>query len=185
MNRRLPEVVGRLRARCERSRLDDELREEIDQHIELRRQQLIESGVPAAEALASARRQFGNVTLVRENSRTMWSFPAVESILQDLRYGARMMRRSPAVSLVAILSLGLGIGGAAAVFGLADVLLVRQLPVRAPEQLAVFRWSSGPISVFESLNGNARARRARFLGLQHLVLASRIRGHAERAGGSR
>ena len=86
----------------------------------------------------------------------MWSFPAVDTIVQDLRYGARMMRRSPAVSLVAILSLGLGIGGAAAVYGLADVLLVRQLPVRAPEQLAVFRWSSGPVSVFESLNGNAQ-----------------------------
>ena len=103
-----------------------------------------------------ARRQFGNMTRVREDTRAMWSFPALDTIVQDLRYGARMMRRSPAVSLVAILSLGLGIGGAAAVFGLADVLLVRQLPVRAPEQLAVFRWSSGPVSVFESLNGNAQ-----------------------------
>jgi hypothetical protein len=116
----LSEQLRRVRALVRRRRLDDELREEVDAHIELRRQQLIESGVPAAEALASARRQFGNVTLVRENSRIMWSFPAMESILQDLRYGARMMRRSPAVSLVAVLSLGLGIGGTAAVFGLAD-----------------------------------------------------------------
>ena len=86
----------------------------------------------------------------------MWSFPTLDTVLQDLRYGARMMRRSPAVALIAIVSLGLGIGGAAAVFGLADVLLVRQLPVKAPEQLAVFRWSSGPVNVFESLNGNAQ-----------------------------
>ena len=85
----------------------------------------------------------------------MWSFPTVDTVLQDLRYGARMMRRSPAVALIAIVSLGLGIGGAAAVFGLADVLLLQKLPVKAPEQLAVFRWSSGPVSVFESLNGNA------------------------------
>ena len=76
--------------------------------------------------------------------------------MHDLRYGLRMMRRSPAVALVAIISLGLGIGGAAAVFGLADALLLRELPVRAPEELALFRWTSGPASVFESLNGNSQ-----------------------------
>ncbi len=152
----LHRLLARIGAASRRNRLDAELREEIDQHIELRRQQLIESGVPPAEALATARRQFGNVTRVREDTRAMWSFPTLDTVLQDLRYGARMMRRSPAVALIAIVSLGLGIGGAAAVFGLADVLLVRQLPVRSPEQLAVFRWSSGPVNVFESLNGNAQ-----------------------------
>src|SRR5262245_5944779 len=80
----------------------------------------------------------------------------METILQDLRYGLRMMRRSPVVALVAIVSLGLGIGGAAAVFGLADALLFRALPVSSPGQLALFRWSSGPVSVFESLNGNTQ-----------------------------
>ena len=76
--------------------------------------------------------------------------------MHDLRYGLRMMRRSPAVALVAIISLGLGIGAAAAVFGLVDALLLRELPVRAPEELALFRWTSGPASVFESLNGNSQ-----------------------------
>src|SRR5262245_23945582 len=80
----------------------------------------------------------------------------METILQDLRYGLRMMRRSPAVALVAIVSLGLGIGGAAAVFGLAGALLFRGLAVRSPEELALFRWTSGPVSVFESLNGNTQ-----------------------------
>ena len=77
-------------------------------------------------------------------------------MMHDLRYGLRMMRRSPAVALVAIISLGLGIGAAAAVFGLVDALLLRELPVRAPEELALFRWTSGPASVFESLNGNSQ-----------------------------
>ena len=86
----------------------------------------------------------------------MWSFPSLDTVLQDLRYGVRMMRRSPAIALVAIVSLGLGIGGAAAVFGLADALLLRELPVKAPHQLAIFRWASGPVSVFESLTGNAQ-----------------------------
>ena len=128
----LRRLLARIGAASRRNRLDAELREEIDQHIELRRQQLIESGVPPADALATARRQFGNVTRVREDTRAMWSFPALDTVVQDLRYGARMMRRSPAVALVAIVSLGLGIGGAAAVFGLADVLLLQKLPVEPP-----------------------------------------------------
>ena len=178
------QLLARIGAASHRNRLDAELREEIDQHIELRRQQLIESGVPPADALAMARRQFGNVTRVREDTRAMWSFPALDTVLQDLRYGARMMRRSPAVSLIAIVSLGLGIGGAAAVFGLADVLLVRQLPVRAPEQLAVFRWSSGPVSVFESLNGNAQRDERDFSVSSTSFSRPGVRGDAERAVGS-
>jgi len=61
----------------------------------------------------------------------------MEAIARDLRYGIRLIRRSPAVALVAILSLGLGIGGAAAVFGLTDALLFRELPVTAPRELAI------------------------------------------------
>src|SRR5215203_4057318 len=77
-----------------RSRLDDELREEIDQHIELRRARLVDAGVDPRQALSTARRQFGSVTGVREDTRAMWSFPAVDTIVQDLRYGFRTMRRS-------------------------------------------------------------------------------------------
>ena len=149
-------MFGRLRSLVARNRLDDQLREEIDGHIEMRCRQLIEAGVEPREALALARKQFGNITRIREDSRAMWSLPALDTVIQDVRYGARMMRRSAAVSLIAVVSLGLGIGGAAAVFGLADALLLRELPVKAPQELALFRWSSGPVSVFESLNGNTR-----------------------------
>jgi predicted permease len=145
-----------------RNRLDDELREEIAQHIELRRAQLVDAGIEPRQAQVLATKQFGNVTRIREDTRAMWSFPALDTVLQDLRYGARMIRRSPAVALVAIVSLGLGIGGAAAVFGLADVLLLQELPVKAPKQLAVFRWTSGPVSVFESLNGNTQRDESTF-----------------------
>ena len=148
--------LRRIAALFRRDRLDDQLREEIAGHIELRRRQLIEAGVDPADAQSRARQQFGNATRIREDTREMWSLPALDTIVQDLRYGVRMMRRSPAVALVAIVSLGLGIGGAAAVFGLADALLLRELPVRSPEQLAIFRWTSGPVSVFESLNGNTQ-----------------------------
>ena len=76
----------------------------------------------------------------------MWSFPALGTIVQDLRYAVRTMRSAPAFTLVATLSLGVGMGGAAAVFGLADSLLLRELPVSSPRQLAIFRWSSGPVA---------------------------------------
>ena len=95
MRRRLFELIGRWLAMPRRSHLEDELREEIEQHIELRRAQRIDAGVDAREALDMARRQFGNVTRVREDTRAMWSFPAVDTIVQDLRYGFRTMRRSP------------------------------------------------------------------------------------------
>ena len=84
----------------------------------------------------------------------MWTFPATETIVQDLRYGLRTMRRAPAFAIVAVASLGIGIGGAAAVYGLADALLLRKLPVKSPDELVMFRWFSGPVSVFESLRGN-------------------------------
>ena len=92
----------------------------------------------------------------------MSAFGGLESLVQDVRYGARMLRRAPAFAAIATLSLGLGIGGAAAVFGLADSLLLRELPVRDPAQLAIFRWSSGPVSVFESLNGNTQQGEGNF-----------------------
>lgn len=153
--RRLLELSRHVRAGVRRGRLDDQLRDEIDAHIALRRERLITEGIPPHEALARARRQFGNVTLVREESRAMWSFPALDTIVRDLAYALRMMRSAPAFTLVATLSLGVGMGGAAAVFGLADSVLLRELPVSHPRQLAIFRWSSGPASVFESLNGSS------------------------------
>jgi predicted permease len=76
-----------------------------------------------------------------------------ESFLHDLKYGARVLRRSPAFSAVAVLSLALGIGATAAVFSLADAVLVRELPVRAPRELVTLTWVAGKRVPFESLNG--------------------------------
>jgi predicted permease len=146
-------ALRRLAARLRRDRLDDDLRDEIAQHIELRRQQLIEEGVDPREAAYEARRIFGNPTVIREETRDMWSFQWIESLLQDTRFGARLLRRSPIFTLTAIASLAIGIGAAAAVFSLADGILFRTLPVRDPQQLVLFRWISGPEIPFHSLNG--------------------------------
>jgi predicted permease len=97
----------------------------------------------------------GNVTRLREESRGIWGFPTLDSIAQDLRYGARQMRRAPMFTVVAILSLAVGIGASASVFSLADALLFRKLAVADPDSLVVFKWFSGPAMPFTSLNGNS------------------------------
>lgn len=146
-------LVRRLVARLRRDRLDDEMREEIAQHLDARRRQLIGEGMDPREAAFEARRMFGNAAVIREETRDMWSFQWFESLLQDVRFGARLLRRSPIFTATAIASLAIGIGAAAAVFSLADGILFRTLPVRAPQELVLFRWVSGPELPLESLNG--------------------------------
>jgi predicted permease len=150
---RLMAFLRRIRALSSRRRYDDELREEIAQHIELRRQQLIDDGLDPRDAMFEARRMFGNPTVIREETREMWTFRWIETLLQDTRFGARLLRRSPMFTLAALASLSIGIGSAAAVFSLADGLLFQTLAVHDPKQLVLFRWVSGPEMPFRSLNG--------------------------------
>ncbi len=138
-----------------RSRLDDELRDEVAFHIELRRQALIDAGMDPREASARAQRMFGNATVIREETREMWGFPSLDTLVQDVRYGARLLRRSPTVTIASIVSLAIGIGFSAGVFSLGDVILLQSLPVRAPDELLVFQWRSGPRYPFSSLSGTS------------------------------
>jgi predicted permease len=149
----LLQFFRRARALMSRSRHDDDLREEIAQHIEMRRQQLVGEGMDPREAAFEARRLFGHVTSIREETRDMWSFRWIETLAHDARFGARLLRRSPLFTLTAVSSLAIGIGSAAAVFSLADSLLFRALPVANPQELVLFRWASGPQIPFSSLNG--------------------------------
>ncbi len=149
-------ALRRALAYLSRPRHDDDLREEIEAHIEQRRLSLIEQGLDPREAAFEARRMFGNVTVIREETRDMRSFRPIDTLVQDVRYGLRLLRRSPVFTASAVASLALGIGSAAAVFSLADTLLLRELPVRAPEELVLVRWTSGPESVFASLTGTGR-----------------------------
>ena len=128
-------------ARLSRSRLDDELRAEIQDHLERRREQLVSEGMSPAEAEAAARRAFGNVVNVREQMHDGWGFPSLDSLLQDARYAVRLLVRSPAFTAVAVLSLSLGLGAAAAVFSVADAVLFRPLAVDDPGSLRDFRVS--------------------------------------------
>jgi predicted permease len=143
-----------VKAWLRRGRLDDELREEMAQHVAWKTQALIDEGVPAGEARRRAAIAVGNVTRLREESRGIWGFPSLDSVGQDLRYGARQMRRAPLFTAVAVMSLAIGIGASASVFSLADTLLFRKLAVSDPDSLVVLKWYSGPTMPFSSLNGN-------------------------------
>ncbi|HEY7056077.1 MAG TPA: ABC transporter permease [Vicinamibacterales bacterium] len=141
-------------AALRRRRLDDQLREEMTGHLAWKTRAFVDEGVPEDEARRRAALAVGNVTRLREDARAMWGFPTLDSIAQDLRYGGRVLRRSPMFAGVAIVSLAIGIGAASTVFSLADAVLFRSLAVRDPGSLVVLKWRSGPATPFESLNGN-------------------------------
>jgi predicted permease len=118
-----------------RKQFAQDLEDEMQLHLELRRQQQVEAGVAPKDAQAAAHRRFGNPTLIRERSYTSWGWSWLESLLQDVLYGLRAMLHSPGITIVALLSLALGIGANTAIFSLMDAVMLRSLPVRNPQQL--------------------------------------------------
>jgi predicted permease len=117
------------------SRKNRELDEEIRTHLALEIQRRIDAGETREAAEAGAQRDFGNLGLVKEVTRSMWGWSLFERIGQDLRYGVRALRRNPAFTLIAVLSLALGIGANTAIFSVLNVVLLKPMQVTAPEEL--------------------------------------------------
>jgi len=118
-----------------RRHLYKDLSEEIREHLEEKIEELVASGMSRKEAAAIARREFGNVTLVEEDSREVWRWPSIENFIADLRYGLRTLRKDLGFTAAAVLTLALGIGANATIFGLVDSAFLRGLPFREPERL--------------------------------------------------
>ncbi|MEX2180076.1 MAG: ABC transporter permease [Gemmatimonadaceae bacterium] len=151
----LREILGRLAAWRQREELDRDLAADLDAHVELLARDLAHGGMAPADARTAARRQVGNVTAFREQSRDYWGFPLIESFVQDVRYAVRGLRRSRGFTATVILTLGLGIGANAAMFGVIDRLMFRPHPyLRDPGQVhrvyleATYRGRSSTSTVF-------------------------------------
>jgi predicted permease len=125
-------LLRRLQFLFRRAEYERELQEEKAHHLAL----LEESG----RSPAGARRQFGNLTSLREESRSMWTFSWLEQAAQDLRFAVRTMAANPLFTATAALSLALGIGANTAIYSFLDAILMRSLPVADPGQLAVLKW---------------------------------------------
>jgi predicted permease len=124
-------------------RLDRDLADEIQFHVERRIDDNIRGGMSPEDAVRAARRNFGNQLRLRESSRDIRLLPWLESIAQDVRFGLRMLRKNPAITSVALLSLSLSIGACTMAFSLLDSLVLRQLPVRNPETLVDLTYPQG------------------------------------------
>src|SRR6266513_1715378 len=124
-----------------RRRLYGDLSEEIREHLEEKIDELVAGGMPRKEAAAIARREFGNVTLIEEDSRTVWRWPSLEVFFMDVRYGLRMLAKSPIFTVVAVLTLGFGIGLNTTLFSVVNTVALKPVPVRNSERIVrLERW---------------------------------------------
>jgi predicted permease len=142
-----------------RSSKEDELREELRFHLEEEAEDRQAQGLAGEEARWAARRDLGNVTLVRENTRAAWGWTLLEQLGQDLRYAFRTMAANRLFALLAVMSLALGIGANTAIYSFMDAILLRSLPVADPESLVVMNWhaKAGDNSVMLGMSGSSWA----------------------------
>jgi predicted permease len=126
----------------DRRRMLQGLDQDIREHLERETQDNIDRGMSPEEARYAAVRKFGNITLVKEATREVWIFVWLEQLLQDVRFGVRVLAKSPGFTAVCVLTLALGIGANTAIFSLIDAALLRKLPVRDPQNLLLLRWNS-------------------------------------------
>ncbi len=144
----------------QRRRKEDELREELQFHLTEEAGERHADGLSEDQARWAARRDLGNVTLLQENTRTVWSWILVEQLAQDVRYGLRAMFKNRLFTALAALSLALGIGANTAIYSFMDSILLRALPVSDPASLVVVKWRSKPFLntgnefVLHSIDGN-------------------------------
>lgn len=170
-------------------RAERELDAEVRYHLDALAEEFERQGCSRAEAMRRARREFGGVEQVKEECRDVSGWRWAREAAQDVRFGWRMMKKTPAISIAAVATLALGIGATTAILTLADTILWRRLPVPAPEQLSEIFWfaQAHPGDLNRGASGSAfrdgALRVADFFSFQaYRAMRDGARGKAQIAG---
>jgi predicted permease len=150
----LRELVSRIRGLFGQPALDRRLEEELRFHLDMEAEKNRERGMNSEDARAAAQRAFGGTEQIKEIYRQRRGLPMLETLLKDLQYAVRGLRRNPGFAAIVVISLALGIGANTAIFTLIDAVMLRSLPVRSPDELVSVGdasrptafWTGGPMA---------------------------------------
>src|SRR5213596_1325739 len=149
--RKLREWILRFGGLFNKQRKDRDLDDEIESHLQMHIEDNLRRGMTPEEARREALIKLGGIEQTKESYRDRQGLPMLETLMQDLRFGVRMLHKNPGFTAVAVLTLALGIGANTAIFSLIDAALLKSLPVRDPEQLYLIA-HAGERGVIEEVN---------------------------------